>query len=253
MFQGNPNPRRRTSPSDTAAAARLRRRPKAAIKILPRTASEPVLWIPRSTSGGGDDDDPDRRPSPTIAAQIGGGGGDLSTSSSPSLFARAPRSPAAALGERWGEAKVVVSVTVEGSAGPVRAMVRLGASVEEAIAAVVERYGREGRSPKLDPAAAAAFQLHHSHFSLQSLNKSDKIGEVGGRSFYLRKNSGNNSFNFGQGDSDIKTISSEIILFNPRSVAIDPPNFFSFIIKKLDKIGRRTKKLWRMVTCITCL
>jgi len=66
------------------------------------------------------------------------------------------------------EAKVVVSVTVEGSVGPVKAMVRLGASVGEAIAAVLERYAREGRSPRLDPAAAQSFQLHHSHFSLQS-------------------------------------------------------------------------------------
>nr|CAD1844351.1 unnamed protein product [Ananas comosus var. bracteatus] len=147
-------------------------------------------------------------------------------------------------------------------------MVRLGASVEEAIAAVVERYGREGgalsstpppppRSSSTTPTSPSKvkpyFLFPFFFFPPLGLNKSDKIGEVGGRSFYLRKNSGNNSFNFGQGDSDIKTISSEIILFNPRSVAIDPPNFFSFIIKKLNKIGRRTKKLWRMVTCITCL
>jgi hypothetical protein len=66
------------------------------------------------------------------------------------------------------EAKVVVSVTVEGSAGPVKAMVRLGSSIREAITAVVERYDREGRSPRLDPASADCFQLHHSHFCLQS-------------------------------------------------------------------------------------
>ncbi|RRT80160.1 hypothetical protein B296_00010921 [Ensete ventricosum] len=65
-------------------------------------------------------------------------------------------------------AKVVVSVTVEGSPGPVRAMVRMGGSVEEAITAVVDKYGREGRTPFLDREAAASFQLHHSHFSLQS-------------------------------------------------------------------------------------
>ncbi|KAG2658192.1 hypothetical protein PVAP13_1KG254800 [Panicum virgatum] len=87
----------------------------------------------------------------------------------------------------WEEAKVVVSVTVEGSVGPVKAMVRLDASVGEAIAVVVERYAREGRSPRLDPAALECFQLHHSHFSLQNLNKNDKIGEVGGRKFYLHK------------------------------------------------------------------
>lgn len=63
---------------------------------------------------------------------------------------------------------MVVSVTVEGSVGPVKAMVRLGDSVGEAIATVLERYAREGRSPRLDPAASESFQLHHSHFSLHS-------------------------------------------------------------------------------------
>ena len=63
---------------------------------------------------------------------------------------------------------MVVSVTVEGSAGPVKAMVKLGSSIREAIAAVVERYDREGRSPRLDPASADSFQLHHSHFCLES-------------------------------------------------------------------------------------
>lgn len=62
----------------------------------------------------------------------------------------------------------MVSVTVEGSVGPVKAMVRLGDSVGEAIATVLERYAREGRSPRLDPAASESFQLHHSHFSLHS-------------------------------------------------------------------------------------
>jgi hypothetical protein len=63
---------------------------------------------------------------------------------------------------------VVVSVTVEGSVGPVKAMVRLGASVGEAIAAVVKRYASEGRSPRLDLAAADSFQLYHSYFTLES-------------------------------------------------------------------------------------
>jgi hypothetical protein len=47
-------------------------------------------------------------------------------------------------------------------------MVKLGSSIREAIAAVVERYDREGRSPRLDPASADSFQLHHSHFCLDS-------------------------------------------------------------------------------------
>lgn len=58
-------------------------------------------------------------------------------------------------------------MTVEGSPGPVRAMVRLGSSVEDTIRLVMDRYGREGRAPKLLPHdAPASFELHPSHFSL---------------------------------------------------------------------------------------
>lgn len=65
------------------------------------------------------------------------------------------------------EAKVVVSVTVEGSPGPVRTMVKLGSSVDDTIKVVVNKYSEEGRTPKIDPKAAASFQLYDSHFSLQ--------------------------------------------------------------------------------------
>ena len=66
------------------------------------------------------------------------------------------------------EAKVVVNVTVEGSPGPVRIMVKLGSSVEDTIKLVVEKYNEEGRTRKLDPKATSSFQLHHSSFCLQS-------------------------------------------------------------------------------------
>lgn len=68
------------------------------------------------------------------------------------------------------DAKVVVNVTVEGSPGPVRAMLKLGSTVEETIRLVVNKYGEEGRSPYLDKHAASSFELHSSHFSLQSKN-----------------------------------------------------------------------------------
>lgn len=67
---------------------------------------------------------------------------------------------------------MVVSVSVEGSPGPVRTMVRLGATVDETIQQVVEQYRREGRSPRLDDHPSSSptsmFHLHHSHFSLES-------------------------------------------------------------------------------------
>lgn len=67
------------------------------------------------------------------------------------------------------DAKVVINVTVEGSPGPVRTMVKLGSSVEETIKLVVAKYGEEGRTPKLERDSASAFELHHSYFSLQSI------------------------------------------------------------------------------------
>jgi hypothetical protein len=66
------------------------------------------------------------------------------------------------------DSKVVVNVTVEGSPGPVRTLVKLGATVEETIKVVVHKYGEEGRTPKLDRDAPASFELHHSYFSLKS-------------------------------------------------------------------------------------
>lgn len=63
---------------------------------------------------------------------------------------------------------MLVTVTVEGSPGPVRALVGLRESVGEAIRAVAEAYCREGRSPKLDPATVVSFQLHRTQFCLES-------------------------------------------------------------------------------------
>ncbi|PHT92585.1 hypothetical protein T459_00467 [Capsicum annuum] len=48
------------------------------------------------------------------------------------------------------EAKVVIDVTVEGSPGPVRTMVKLGSSVDETIRLVIDKYSEEGRTPRLD-------------------------------------------------------------------------------------------------------
>lgn len=66
------------------------------------------------------------------------------------------------------DAKVVVNVTVEGSPGPIRALAKLGSSVEETIRLVIGKYNKEGRTPRLDKDATSTFELHHSYFSLQS-------------------------------------------------------------------------------------
>lgn len=137
------------------------------------------------------------------------------------------------------DAKVVVNVTVEGSPGPVRTMVKLGSSVDEAIRLVVNKYSEEGRSPQLDKEAASTFELHYSHFSLQSLNKSDMIGEAGSRSFYLRKSNSCRG-----GESASSSFISDIV--SPPPVLFLP----NFISRRIDKIIRRTKRLWKIIGCM---
>ncbi|MQL72910.1 hypothetical protein Taro_005246 [Colocasia esculenta] len=147
-------------------------------------------------------------------------------------------------GVRWA-GKVLVTVTVEGSPGPVRAMVRLGGSVEEAIGAVVNVYGREGRSPKLDPAAVPSFQLHHNHFCLQSLNKGDTLDQVGGRNFYLRRSGGG-------GETTAARCGQEVGSRPQPLVPLCSHRLLAIVAGRLSKIGRKLTKLWRALGCATC-
>ncbi|KAK1326552.1 Uncharacterized protein QJS10_CPA01g02649 [Acorus calamus] len=197
-----------------------------------RSSSEPLLFTVRFAS----DDDP---PHDAVLYR---------PQTCTDIFA--PPSPLKSKGFYEEEAKVVVTVTVEGSPGPVRTMVRLGATVEETIRCVVGRYVEEGRSPRIDRVGSASdFDLHHSHFCLESLNKWAKIGEVGGRNFYLRRSSSNrSSLGARSEDEDTKTrntsSSSLLVMKNPL--------FPSLIARKLRRFGRRARKFWKIINCIPC-
>lgn len=183
------------------------------------------------------------------------------------------------------DAKVVINVTVEGSPGPVRVMVKLGSSVEETIKLVVAKYGEEGRTPKLERDSASSFELHHSYFSLQcmpnfftychflipvqlsfilkliefvseafcfllcsGLDREEIIGDIGSRSFYLRKSNSSHGNNGGESAGCSQEITKET-----RDVGLAiPPGFLlsSFIARKMGKIVRRTRKLWNFIVCL---
>ncbi|CAN8230946.1 unnamed protein product [Cochlearia groenlandica] len=131
--------------------------------------------------------------------------------------------------------KVIINVTVEGSPGPVRAMVKLSCNVEETIKIVVAKYIKEGRTPKLDQ--DASFELHQSHFSIQCLDKREIIGDIGSRSFYLRKRGNETGISFA-GISPMRTG------FIPSSNLIE-----SCIAQIIGKLMRRTRKLWNILVC----
>ncbi|KAK7406215.1 hypothetical protein VNO78_07835 [Psophocarpus tetragonolobus] len=227
----SPSPRRRS---------KTKSRP---IKILKRCSSAPLLWhrdnsdshvdSSYSNSGGASF----FRPKTFSEAFL----------SSPSPFS-SPRIHSKQIIKGYDkEAKVVVNVTVEGSPGPVRTMVKLGSSVEETIKRVIHKYTEEGRSPSIDSNITSSFQLHHSYFSLESLNKSEVIADVGSRNFYLRKNSRS-------GASPLTSFYSEsapeLVTRSSTSSIANPPLLLpSFIARKISKIVRRVHRLWNIVLC----
>ncbi|XP_058778234.1 uncharacterized protein At4g22758 [Vicia villosa] len=221
-------------PSPSPRCSRTKNKPKL-VKILKRCSSAPLLI---SRGDHGDEDDVD------LVAQYSfrSHGATLSRPqtfskaflSSPSLF---PSSPKVYSNEMKGydkEAKVVVNVTVEGSTGPVRTMVKLGSTVEDTIRHVVDKYREEGRSLKIDSNEPSSFQLHLSYFSLQGLDKSEIIGDVNSRNFYMRKGNGESTSNH-----DLEKHSSA----NPSMLLP------SFVALKINQIIRRAHRFWKIMVC----
>ncbi|KAF6168834.1 hypothetical protein GIB67_042141 [Kingdonia uniflora] len=185
------------SPRQRQTLVPHRSEPRNRYKVLRRFNSEPILWTVGLLYSDSKSD---------IGVLVQG-------QTCPDIFALTSpyMSSSPSNHERYNkDAKVVVNVTVEGSPGPVRALVRLGASVEETIKRVVEKYIKEGRRPLIDGKFVPSFELHHSYFSLEGINKTEEIGDVGTRSFYLRK--GHTSSRSGHSiindDGSLKLISS---------------------------------------------
>ncbi|KAG6407965.1 hypothetical protein SASPL_130966 [Salvia splendens] len=128
------------------------------------------------------------------------------------------------------DTKVVINVTVEGSPGPIRTMVKLGSNVEDIMKLVMNKYNEEGRTPQMDKKSYSAYELHYSYFSLQGLSKSDLIGDVGSRSFYLHRRS----------SADVTSNQLE---------ALPLPFLPTFLNRKITKLMRKTRKLCIILGC----
>jgi len=87
--------------------------------------------------------------------------------------------------ERRTPSKVLVSVAVQRSLWPLHVMASAEWTVADLVAAAVALYVKEGRRPLLPSADPAAFGLHYSQFSLESLDPKAKVMELGSRSFFL--------------------------------------------------------------------
>ncbi|KAJ7944815.1 PPR containing protein [Quillaja saponaria] len=237
----SPSSHRRTPPSYRRSSNKSK-----SIKILKQSSSEPMHWSVSFRVGGEYD-----------CRSLGSNGSFFHPHSctnifmsSPSLFSFSPETY-----EGYSkDAKVVVNVTVEGSPGAIRTMVKLGSSVGDIIKLVVDKYGEEGRTPKLihcNHDTCSIFQLYPSYFSLQSLDKSELIGDVGSRSFYLRKSCGViHDSNATSALYDSKTVPSAA---REASLPLIPhPPFLlpSFIARNINKIIRTACRLWKILVCL---
>ncbi|ONI06785.1 hypothetical protein PRUPE_5G080700 [Prunus persica] len=163
----SPSPHRRSSQTRGSPKQHHHHHHSKPIKILKRCSSEPILFCSSSGSDFGEEGFRvrDLRSEPEGVLFRPQTCTDI-FASSPSLMM--PFSPKKHEGY-MKDAKVVLNVSVEGSPGPVRAMVKLGSTVDETIKLVVDKYSKEGRTPKLDKDEALSFELHQSYFSLQRL------------------------------------------------------------------------------------
>lgn len=81
--------------------------------------------------------------------------------------------------------KLLLNVTIQRSLGPVQVLISFQSTVEDLIAAALRQYSKEGRRPVLTSVNPADYDLHYSQFSLESLNREEKLMGLGSRNFFL--------------------------------------------------------------------
>ncbi|KAF9591120.1 hypothetical protein IFM89_002075 [Coptis chinensis] len=81
--------------------------------------------------------------------------------------------------------KLLLNVTIERSLGAVHVVMSPESTVGDLIAAAVRQYNKEGRRPFLSTTEASHFDLHYSPFSLESLDREEKLMKLGSRNFFM--------------------------------------------------------------------
>lgn len=81
--------------------------------------------------------------------------------------------------------KLLLNVTIQRSTGALHVLLPPEASAEELIATALRQYFKEARRPVLSSAEASAYDLHYSQFTLESLDRKEKLIDLGSRNFFL--------------------------------------------------------------------
>ncbi|THG20836.1 hypothetical protein TEA_016273 [Camellia sinensis var. sinensis] len=80
---------------------------------------------------------------------------------------------------------LLLNVTVQRSLGAVQVLISPESTVGDLIAAVLRQYAKEGRRLILPSTDPSGFDLHYSQFSLESLDREEKLAALGSRNFFL--------------------------------------------------------------------
>nr|GMD22747.1 uncharacterized protein LOC109171581 [Ipomoea batatas]GMD24147.1 uncharacterized protein LOC109171581 [Ipomoea batatas] len=81
--------------------------------------------------------------------------------------------------------KLLLNVTIQRSTGALQVLIPPDSTVEDLIAAALRQYVKEGRRPVLASTNARDYGLHYSQFSLESLDRTEKLAALGSRNFFL--------------------------------------------------------------------
>nr|GME11664.1 uncharacterized protein LOC109171581 [Ipomoea batatas] len=81
--------------------------------------------------------------------------------------------------------KLLLNVTIQRSTGALQVLIPPDSTVEDLIAAALRQYVKEGRRPVLASTNVRDYGLHYSQFSLESLDRTEKLAALGSRNFFL--------------------------------------------------------------------
>lgn len=81
--------------------------------------------------------------------------------------------------------KLLLNVTIQGSVGAVQVVMSPESTVGDLVAAAVRQFQKEGRRPIFPSVDPSRFDLHYSQFSLESLDREEKLMTLGSRNFFL--------------------------------------------------------------------
>lgn len=87
--------------------------------------------------------------------------------------------------ERPKLTKLLLNVTIQRSLGAVQVLMSPESTVGDLIAAALRQYAKEGRRPILPSVDPSGFDLHYSQFSLERLDREERLVALGSRNFFL--------------------------------------------------------------------